>query len=139
MTRLPDEVREILSGRAFAHVATVLPDGAPHSVPVWIGVRDDDRLVMFTQTGSRKARNIENDARVALSAVDIDDPYRQCDLRGRVVARIDGEEALDIADGLALKYTGAPFPWRSPQTVVYVIEARTAHHLKLPFTHDAPG
>ncbi len=137
MSALPDDVREILRGRVFAHLATVLPDGSPHSVPVWIDVRDDDRLVLFTQSTSRKARNLERDARVALSAVDIDDPYRQCDLRGRVVERIDGEAALDVADGLARKYTGDPFPWRSPQTVVYVIEAHTAHHVKLPFTHSS--
>ena len=35
---------------------------------------DGDRLVMFTQTGSRKARNIEGDARVAISAVDDGEP-----------------------------------------------------------------
>lgn len=58
---MSDEVRALLAGRAFAHLATVLPDGSPHSVPVWIDVDENDRLVMFTQTGSRKARNIERD------------------------------------------------------------------------------
>ena len=42
MPALTDDARAILEGRAFAHLATVLPDGAPHSVPVWIGV-DGDR------------------------------------------------------------------------------------------------
>ncbi len=129
------DVRETLGGRAFAHLATVLPDGSPHSVPVWIDVDESDRLVMFTQSGSRKAKNIERDRRVAISAVDIDNPYRQCDLRGRVVERIDGERALGIADRLSLKYTGEPFPWRSPNTVVYLIEPDTSHHTELPFTH----
>lgn len=134
---LSDEVRAILAGRAFAHLATVLPDGSPHSVPVWIDLDENDRLVMFTQTGSRKARNIERDGRVAVSAVDHDDPYRQCDLRGRVVERIDGETACDVADRLAVKYTGVAFPWRSPNTVVYAIEPEVAHHVKLPFTHGS--
>lgn len=133
---LPADVRAVLAGRTFAHLATVLPSGAPHSVPVWMDVRDDGRLVMFSQEGSRKARNIERDARVAVSAVDAADPYRQCDLRGRVVERIDGEEALAVADALAVKYTGEAFPWRSPATVAYVIEADRAASLKLPFTHD---
>lgn len=133
---LSDEVRALLSGRAFAHLATVLPDGSPHSVPVWIDVDGNDRLVMFTQTGSVKARNIERDGRVAISVVDIDDPYRQCDLRGHVVGRIDGDRALTIADALSVKYTGAAFPWRSPDTVVYAIEPDVSHHAKLPFTHS---
>ena len=137
MSPLPDDVRAILAGRTFAHLATVLPDGSPHSVPVWIDVDESGRLVMFTQTGTRKARNLERDGRVAVSAVDHDNPYRQCDLRGRVVERIDGDRALDIADGLAIKYTGAPFPWRSPNTVVYAIAPEVAHHTQLPFTHEA--
>lgn len=132
---LPDAVRALLAGRAFAHLATVLPDGSPHSVPVWIDVDESDRLVMFTQTGSRKARNIERDGRVAISVVDIANPYNQCDLRGRVVSRIDGERALAIADALSVKYTGSAFPWRSPNTVVYAIEPDVSHHAELPFTH----
>ena len=136
MPGLSDDARAILSGRAFAHLATVLPDGAPHSVPIWIGV-DGDRLVMFTQTGSRKARNIEADARVAISAVDEANPYRQCDLRGRVGERIDGEAAQAVADELAVKYTGAAFPWRSPNTVAYVITPETCHTTELPFAHEA--
>ena len=134
MPALTDDARAILEGRAFAHLATVLPDGAPHSVPVWIGV-DGDALVMFTQTGSRKSRNIEADARVAISATDEANPYRQCDLRGRVTARIDGDAAQQVADDLSLKYTGAPFPWRSPNTVAYVITPETCHAADLPFTH----
>lgn len=133
---LSAEVRAVLAGRSFAHLATLLPDGSPHSVPVWIDVDENDRLVMFTQTGSRKARNIERDGRVAISAVDGDNPYRQCDLRGRVVGRIDGERALAIADALSVKYTGAGFPWRSPNTVVYSIEVDRSHHTELPFTHS---
>ena len=49
---LPDDVRAVVDGRNFAHVATVLPSGAPHSVPVWI-LREGDRLCFFTQPGSR--------------------------------------------------------------------------------------
>ena len=134
MPALTDDVRAILGGRAFAHLATVLPDGAPHSVPIWIGV-DGDTLLMFTQTGSRKSRNIEADERVAISATDESNPYRQCDLRGRVSARIDGDAAQRVADDLSIKYTGAPFPWRSPNTVAYVITPETCHAADLPFTH----
>lgn len=72
---------------------------------------------------------------MAISAVDDADPYRQCDIRGRVTERIDGEEALAIADALSVKYTGDPFPFRSPATVIYVIEAERAASVKLPFTH----
>ncbi len=35
MTSLPDAVRAILDGPSNAHIATILPDGSPHSLPVW--------------------------------------------------------------------------------------------------------
>ena len=38
MTPLPDDVRALFEGPNYAHLATVLPSGAPHSVPVWTGI-----------------------------------------------------------------------------------------------------
>jgi hypothetical protein len=29
-------VRRVLDGTSIAHLAGILPDGAPHSVPVWV-------------------------------------------------------------------------------------------------------
>jgi nitroimidazol reductase NimA-like FMN-containing flavoprotein (pyridoxamine 5'-phosphate oxidase superfamily) len=56
MAELPDGVRDLVDGPNFAHVATVLPDGGPHSVPVWIGL-EGGRIAFFTLPDSRKARN----------------------------------------------------------------------------------
>jgi hypothetical protein len=36
MTPLPPEVRELFDGANTAHVATLMRDGAPHCVPMWI-------------------------------------------------------------------------------------------------------
>jgi PPOX class probable F420-dependent enzyme len=132
---LPAEVRELLEARNFAHLATTLPDGSPHSVPVWIGV-EDDHVAFFTQPGSRKARNLERDPRVAISAVDLENPYRSAQLRGRVVGTVEEEQALEIIDRLAVKYTGEPFPMRSG--VVFLVEPERARLTVLPFRHD-PG
>jgi cysteine synthase A len=41
-------------------------------------------------------------------------------VRGRVVSTVEGDEALEIIDRLAVKYTGDPFPMRSG--VVFLIE-----------------
>ncbi|MDB5059912.1 MAG: pyridoxamine 5-phosphate oxidase-related FMN-binding protein, partial [Chloroflexi bacterium] len=38
MTTLTDAVRALFDAHNYAHVATVLPDGGPHSVPVWVGL-----------------------------------------------------------------------------------------------------
>jgi PPOX class probable F420-dependent enzyme len=132
---LPAEVRELLEARNFAHLATVLPDGSPHSVPVWIGV-EGDHVVFFTQPESRKARNLAREPRVAISVVDPANPYRSGQLRGRVVGTVEGDEALEIIDRLAVKYTGEPFPMRSG--IVFLVEPERARETILPFRHT-PG
>ena len=133
MAALRDEVRALLEARNFAHLATALPDGSPHSVPVWIGV-EGDHVVFFTQPASRKARNLECEPRVAISLVDLENPYLSAQLRGRVVGTVEGEEALEIIDRLAVKYTGEPFPMRSG--IVFLVEPERARETVLPFRHE---
>jgi PPOX class probable F420-dependent enzyme len=127
-----DEVRRILEGPNFAHIATVLPDGGPHSVPIWI-LFEDERIVFFTQTGTRKARNIEREPRIAMSVLDAENPYRQAWLRGRVVGRRDDPGIWDAIDRMAAKYTGKAFPWRPETTVLYTVEVDRAGFYGLPF------
>jgi PPOX class probable F420-dependent enzyme len=120
MTELPEAVRALLDGPNYAHVATVLPDGAPHSVPVWIGL-EGGRIAFLTGPGSRKARNLGRDPRVAISITAHDSPFTMATIRGRVAERIDGDEAWAIIDRISRKYTGQPYPIRSGR-VVFLID-----------------
>ena len=134
---LTDEIRKLLDRPNFAHLATLMADGSPQSVPVWIA-REGDRILIGTGEGSLKARNTRRDARVALSIVDMDDPYAEAQLRGRVVERRpDGDfRSMDV---ISHKYTGRPFPFRNPEgRVVLVVEVDKARYTKLPFKHT-PG
>jgi hypothetical protein len=40
VTELPEDLRALADGRNIAHMATLMSDGAPHSVPVWIVVEN---------------------------------------------------------------------------------------------------
>jgi PPOX class probable F420-dependent enzyme len=134
MPSLPADIRPLFEARNVAHVATVMPDGAPHSVPVWMAL-EGERLAFFTQPGSRKARNLESDPRVAISVVDAANPYRMGQVRGRVAERVEGEPALAVIDRLAVRYTGEPFPMRSG--VVFLVDPERAWGMTLPFTPPA--
>ena len=61
---LPDDVKRLIDGRNFAHLATTLADGSPHSVPVWVG-REGDRIIISTEESSLKAKNTRRDPRDA--------------------------------------------------------------------------
>lgn len=118
---LAAEVRNVIDGTPVAHLATVLPDGSPHTVPVWIATHDD-QLVFLTGPASRKARNLRRDPRVALSLTPPDDPFVPVVIRGRVVGWLEGDEAWTVVDQIAAKYIGAPYPRDEPR-VVAVVEA----------------
>jgi len=81
---LTPQVRELLSARNLAYVATVMDDGAPQVTPVWITI-EDGRLAIVTQGRSAKARNLRRDGRVAISICDEPNPYRSAMIRGHVV------------------------------------------------------
>ena len=132
MAELSDSVRALLSRANFAHVATVLPSGAAHTVPVWACL-EGDRIAFFTQPGSRKARNLAADPRVAISIVDHEQPYKMAQIRGRVVETVEGDEALAIMDRMALRYTGKPFPMR--RGIALLVEPENVFEVELPFEH----
>ncbi len=118
---LDPDVRRILDGNSLAHLATVAPDGSPHTVPVYVGTRGD-HIVFFTGPQSRKARNLRRDPRVALSLAPAENPFQPVIVRGRVIEWLEGDVAWPIIDQLATKYTGQPYP-RREERVVAIVEA----------------
>ena len=84
---LDPDVRRVLDGTSIAHLATVLPDGSPHTTPVYVGAYGD-RIVFFTGPGSLKARNLRRDPRMALSIAPVDTAFEPVvNLRHRATPR----------------------------------------------------
>jgi PPOX class probable F420-dependent enzyme len=134
---ISSEIKALLDAPNFVHLATLMPDGSPQSVPVWAG-REGDRVVICTGDNSLKARNTLRDARVAMSVVSMSNPYEEAQLRGRVVERRPDPQ-LKAMDPISVKYTGKPFPFRTPEgRVALVIELDKARYTKLPFEHTPP-
>jgi PPOX class probable F420-dependent enzyme len=117
---LNPDVRDLLDGTPIAHLATLLPDGSPHAIPLWIGTRGD-QVAFLTSPDSRKARNLRHDPRVAISLTPPDAPFPPVMLRGQVVEWLDGDEGWAAVDEIAIKYTGQPYG-RDQERVVGLIE-----------------
>lgn len=135
-TSLPDDVKALLDGPNFAHLATLRRDGSPQVDPVWVG-REGDRILVGTGEGTVKAKNSRRDPRIALSIIGFRNPYEEAMIRGRVVERRSDPD-LTAMDEISRKYTGKEFPWRRREgRVVLVIEAEHVNVRKLPF--DPPA
>src|SRR4030088_1557941 len=84
MADIPAAFQDLMTEKkAFAHLATIMPDGSPQVTPVWFD-HTDGVIRVNTPKGRVKARNLKEGAPVALSIMDPDNPYRYIQLRGRV-------------------------------------------------------
>jgi PPOX class probable F420-dependent enzyme len=122
MAAIPDKYLDLLQQKkAFAILATVMPDGSPQVTPVWFDY--DGRVVRVnTARGRTKARNMKEGSPVALAIVDPDNPYRYVQIRGRV-ARMTEEGADAHINSLSMKYLGKqPYPYRQPGEVRLLCE-----------------
>jgi PPOX class probable F420-dependent enzyme len=114
------EVRPYFDRDVVVHAATLMPDGAPHSVPVWVGI-EGDSIAFFMETGSRKDKNLAADPRVAMSVTNPGNPLDMAFIRGRATRRLEGDEAMVIVDRIAQRYTGRPYTLREG-LVAYLVE-----------------
>lgn len=100
-----EKFSDLFQKRAFAHLATVMPDGSPQVTPVWVDY-DGTHVLVNSARGRQKDRNMERTRRVAISILDPENPYRWVQIRGRV-EEITEDGAREHIDKLARKYTGA--------------------------------
>ena len=135
VNRLSDEIKALVRGANFAHLATLMRDGAPQVDPVWVDL-EGDTILVCTSTNSLKAKNTKRDGRVGLSVIAMDNPYEEAQLRGRVVEQRPDPDCT-VIDRVSRKYTGQPFPWRDKpaERLVLVIAVERERYATLPFVH----
>lgn len=129
MPTIPQEREDILTKRAFGHVATIGPDREPHSSPVWIDW--DGEFLKFSQTLQRqKYHNVRRDPRIAISVHDPDDPYRYLEVRGTVV-KVEDDPDKSFINQLAKKYLDEDeYPGNEPTERRVVVYVRPEHTTK---------
>jgi PPOX class probable F420-dependent enzyme len=104
---LTPEVEAFLQKPNPAVVATLRPDGSPHSVATWYAW--EDGLVLLNMDESRaRLEHLRHDPRVSLTVLDMDDWYRHVSLRGTVI-RIEEDIGLAGIDRLSQRYRGQPY------------------------------
>jgi PPOX class probable F420-dependent enzyme len=104
---IPPEIAELLRKPNPAVVATVRPDGSPHSVATWYDLVDGLILLNMAATRARLG-HIRRDPHVSLTVLDEADWYTHVTLTGMIDRLVDDLDLADI-DRLALRYQGRPF------------------------------
>ncbi|HVZ18775.1 MAG TPA: PPOX class F420-dependent oxidoreductase [Terriglobales bacterium] len=122
---IPDQYKDLLTGKkAFASLATLMPDGTPQVTPVWFDW-DGKNLMFNSARGRQKDKNVRRDPRVTLTIMDPENPYRYLEVRGRVTD-ITQEGATAHIDKMAKKYLDKdkyPFAQPGEVRVLYTVRA----------------
>jgi len=124
--KIPEKYLDLFSKKAFANLATLMPDGSPQVTPVWCDF-DGNRVIVNSARGRQKDRNIRRNPSVALSIIDSDNPYRYLEVRGKVV-EITEEGAAAHIDRMAKKYLGVDkYPYAQPGEVRVLYKIQPEH------------
>jgi PPOX class probable F420-dependent enzyme len=116
MAAIPDQYKDLLQKKAFAHLGTVMKDGSPQVTPIWFDY-DGTHVRINSAKGRWKDKNMRNRPKVALSILDPDNPYRYMQIRGTVTEVTENGADAHI-DSLAKKYLGQDkYPYRQPGEV----------------------
>lgn len=107
-SHLPDDRRAHVEGRLRANLiawlTTVRPDGRPDSVPVWFLLQDDETVLVYSQPGKIKLRNISKNPNVSLG-LDVTDIGRDIVRIEGTARHVAGFPRADQVPGYAAKYT----------------------------------
>jgi len=122
---LPPEIDEFLRLPNPAVVASLRPDGSPHTVATWY-LWDGDHVLLNMDESRLRLRFMRQDPRVALTALGQHEWYRHASLLGEVSEIREDEGQRDI-DRLARHYTGQPFRNRERRRFSALVEPSAWH------------
>lgn len=119
----PEKYLDLLKDetRAFLFLATTMPDGSPQVTPIWFNT-DGEHILINTNEGRVKDRNMKARPKVAMVIQDPTTPYRYIQIRGEV-AEYSRDGADEHINQLSLKYDNKPWNYRAGQKrIIYKIK-----------------
>ena len=128
---IDDSIKQLLTGKNFAFVATLMKDGSPQITPTWIDF-EGDTILINTAEGRTKQKNVSRDQRVAISIVDQNNPYNMVTIRGKVTEQAS-KGADEHINKLAKRYLGVDkYPFRSPteKRVIIKVAPENVFHMQ---------
>ncbi len=106
MVVIPESHKDLLEKPIVAVFTTVTPEGKPNSVGIW-RFFDGEHILISTDYGSRKHKNVQANPNVSFIMLDPASPYRTLEVRG-VVVEITEYGALEVLNKLTNFYMGKP-------------------------------
>jgi PPOX class probable F420-dependent enzyme len=111
MTDFPESHRGLLDS-PVATLATIDDDGFPQLTVVWF-LYDEGELKVSINTSRAKARFLQQRAECSLLLLDLQNPYRYLEIRGR--ARVEPDDDRAFATKVGAKYDADLAAYDAPE------------------------
>ena len=119
----PKDFDDLLYGdkKPLLYLATTMEDGSPQVTPVWFDT-DGEYILINTNEGRTKDKNMKTRPRVAIVIQDPDNRDRYLGMRGEVVG-YTREGADEHINKLSLRYYNKPWTYNKGQRrIIYRIK-----------------
>ncbi len=125
MVGLTVKAKQLIDGKNFGNVATIMPDGSPQVATVWVD-REGDVIKLNATVSRQRTKNLRRDPRVALVVFDQANPYSNVMIRGKVT-EITKKGAEDHIDQLSMKYHGRVYSYHHADDPRVIIRIEPEH------------
>jgi PPOX class probable F420-dependent enzyme len=122
---LPPELDQFLSRPNPSVIATLRPDGSPHTAATWY-LWEGGRLLVNMDESRKRLDHLRADPRVSLTVLADDGWYRHVTLVGRVVS-LEPDSELEGIDRLSRHYMGQAYGQRDRGRVSAWIDIESWH------------
>jgi PPOX class probable F420-dependent enzyme len=122
---LPAELEAFLAQPNPSVIATLRPDGSPHTTATWY-LWEDGRVLVNMDEGRKRLEHLRRDPRVSITVLGDGDWYHHVTLTGRV-AELGEDADLDDIDRLCRHYMGQPYSQRDRRRFSAWIEVEAWH------------
>jgi PPOX class probable F420-dependent enzyme len=122
---LPAGLDRFLANPNPSVIASLRPDGSPHTAATWY-LWENHRVLVNMDEGRRRLGYLRRDPRVSITVLGADSWYHHVTLRGKVVVLEEDEDLADI-DRLARHYMGQPYSQRDRKRFSAWIEVEAWH------------
>jgi PPOX class probable F420-dependent enzyme len=117
---VPPEIDEFLSKPNPSVIASIRPDGTPHTAATWY-VWEGGRVLVNMDESRKRLDYLRQNPNVSITVLDENEWYRQVTLSGRVVS-LDPDPDLADIDRISSHYLGNPYGQRDRDRVSAWIE-----------------
>jgi PPOX class probable F420-dependent enzyme len=121
---VPDELQQVLSKANPSVIATLRPDGSPHTTATWY-LWEDGRVLVNMDESRKRLDYMRSNPRVSITVLEAN-WYSHISLLGRVVS-IEEDEDLEEIDRISRHYRDAPYPVRDRRRFNAWIEVERWH------------